>query len=65
MFFLKNYKDRIKIYISNSEKNFKINKFGTSSNNEELNGFFLIKKVNKIENGFLMLVQKIEMEKFI
>ena len=47
--FSETYKDRIKIYISNSEKNFKINKSRTSSNNEELNRFFLNQKVNKIE----------------
>ena len=47
--FSETYKDRIKIYISNSERNFKINKSRTSSNNEELNRFFLNQKVNKIE----------------
>ena len=47
--FSETYKDRIRIYIDNSVKNFKIDDSGTLSNNDELNRFFLDHKVNKIE----------------
>ncbi len=47
--FSETYKDRIRIYIDNSVKNFKIDAFGTLSNNDELNKVFLDNKVSKIE----------------
>ena len=40
--FSETYKDRIRIYIDNSVKNFKIDDSGTLSNNDELNNLFLI-----------------------
>ena len=47
--FSETYKDRIRIYIDNSVKNFSIDDSGALSNNDELNRFFFDHNVNKIE----------------